>query len=132
MALQKNVFLLGTTYWKRDLERFNKNSIKKNRPQLQITELINDGNNTLLSKKVQNWDLPSKIDRHGEKEWFLLEFEQASNQSWKFHCSLLPKIGCRPSLYATMQIWFRKAMVCVFFLKKNNTINIQYIIIINE
>ena len=131
MADQKNVFLLGTTYWKRDLERFNKNSIKKkNRPQLQITELINTRNNTLFSKKVQNWDLPSKIDRHGEKEWFLLEFEQASNQSWKFYCSLLPKIGCRPSLYATMQIWFRKALV--IFFKKNNTINIQYIIIINE
>ena len=130
MADQKNVILLKTTYWKRDLERFNENLIKKNRPQLQITELINNGNNTLFSKKVQNWDLPSKIDRHGEKEWFLLEFEQASNQSWKFYCSLLPKIGCRPSLYATMQIWFRKAMV--IFFKENNTINIQYIIIINE
>ena len=88
--------------------------LKKNRPQLQITELINTRNNTLFSKKVQNWDLPSKIDRHGEKEWFLLEFEQASNQSWKFYCSLLPKIGCRPSLYATMQIWFRKALVIFF------------------
>ena len=88
--------------------------LKKNRPQLQITELINTRNNTLFSKKVQNWDLPSKIDRHGEKEWFLLKFEQASNQSWKFYCSLLPKIGCRPSLYATMQIWFRKALVIFF------------------
>ena len=130
MADQKNVILLRKTYWKRDLERFDKNSIKKNRPQLQITEPINNGNNTLFSKKVQNWDLPSKIDRHGEKEWFLLEFEQASSQSWKFYCSLVPKIGCRPSLYDTMQIWFRKAMV--IFFKENNTINIQYIIIINE
>ena len=131
MADQKNVFLLGTTYWKRDLERFNNNSNKKNRPQLQITELINNGNSTLFSKKVQNWDLPSKIVEHSEKECLLLEFEQASNQSWKFYCSSLPKIGCRPSLHATMQIWFRKAMV-FFFFKKNNTINIQYIIIINE
>ena len=130
MADQKNVFLLRTTYSKRDLERFNNNWNKKNRPQLQITELINNGNNTLFSKKVQNWDLPSKIDEHGEKEWLLLEFEQASNQWWKFYCSSLPKIGCRPSLHATMQIWFRKVMV--FFFKKNNTINIQHIIIINE
>ena len=54
MADQKNVFLLRTTYSKRDLERFNNNWNKKNRPQLQITELINNGNNTLFSKKVQN------------------------------------------------------------------------------
>ena len=66
MADQRIVILLVTTYWKRGLERFNKNSIKKNRPQLQITELINNGNNTFFSKKVQNWDLPSKIDEHGD------------------------------------------------------------------